>query len=171
MPPQEPAPWLGFRETFEYGPAAPQSDPASGQQQDGRESEDCVVLNVWTRGIADGAKRPVMFWCHGGGFRSLSGSSPRYDGTNLALRGDVVVVTINHRLNLMGFTHFGDMGHPAFAGSGTVGMQDVVQALRWVQHNIEEFGGDPDRVMVFGESGGGRKVATCLLYTSPSPRD
>ena len=162
MPPQEPTSWLGFREAFEYGPAAPQSDPASGQQQDGRESEDCLVLNVWTRGIADGAKRPVMFWCHGGGFRSLSGSSPRYDGTNLALRGDVVVVTINHRLNLMGFTHFGDMGHPAFAGSGTVGMQDVVQALRWVQHNIEEFGGDPDRVMVFGESGGGRKVATLL---------
>ena len=144
------------------GPAAPQSDPASSRQQDGRESEDCLVLNVWTRGIADGGKRPVMFWCHGGGFRTLSGSSPRYDGTNLALRGDVVVVTINHRLNLMGFTHFGDMGHPDFTSSGTVGMQDIVHALRWVQHNIEEFGGDPDRVMVFGESGGGRKVATLL---------
>ena len=162
MPPRDPAPWSGAREAFEYGPAAPQSDPTSDQQQDGRESEDCLVLNIWTRGIADGGRRPVMFWCHGGGFRSLSGSSPRYDGTNLALRGDVVVVTINHRLNLMGFTHFGDLGHPAFASSGTVGMQDVVQALRWVHRNIEEFGGDPDRVMVFGESGGGRKVATLL---------
>ena len=161
-PPQDPAAWSGMREAFEYGPAAPQSDPASDRQQDGRESEDCLVLNVWTRGIADGGKRPVMFWCHGGGFRTLSGSSPRYDGTNLALRGDVVVVTINHRLNAMGFTHFGDMGHPDFVSSGTGGMQDIVHALRWVQDNIGEFGGDPDRVMVFGESGGGRKVATLL---------
>ena len=162
MPPRHPAPWRGVREAFDYGPAAPQSDPASQQQQDGGESEDCLVLNIWTRGIADGGKRPVMFWCHGGGFRSLSGSSPRYDGTNLARRGDVVVVTINHRLNMMGFTHFGDMGEPAFASSGTVGMQDIVHALRWVRDNIEEFGGDADRVMVFGESGGGRKVATLL---------
>ena len=162
MPPQDPVPWSGVREALEHGPAAPQSDPASGRQQDGRESEDCLVLNVWTCGIADGGRRPVMFWCHGGGFRTLSGSSPRYDGTNLALRGDVVVVTINHRLNMMGFTHFGDMGHADFATSGTVGMQDIVHALRWVRDNIEEFGGDPDRVMVFGESGGGRKVATLL---------
>ncbi|HAJ77045.1 MAG TPA: carboxylesterase/lipase family protein [Gammaproteobacteria bacterium] len=162
MPPQDPAPWREYREAFEYGPAAPQSDPASGSQQDGLESEDCLVLNVWTRGIDDGEKRPVMFWCHGGGFRTLSGSSPRYDGTNLAMRGDVVVVTINHRLNMMGFTHFGDMGHSEFESSGTVGMQDIVHALKWVQNNIEEFGGDPERVMIFGESGGGRKVATLL---------
>ena len=162
MPPQDPTPWGGVREAFEYGPAAPQSDPATGQQQDGGESEDCLVLNVWTRGLADGGKRPVMFWCHGGGFRSLSGSSSRYDGTNLARRGDVVVVTINHRLNMMGFTHFGDMGESAFVSSGTVGMQDIVHALRWVRDNIEEFGGDPNRVMIFGESGGGRKVATLL---------
>ena len=100
-----------YREAFNYGPAAPQSDPATGEQQDGQESEDCLMLNVWTRGINDGGRRPVMFWCHGGGFRTFSGSSPRYDGTNLAMRGDVVVVTINHRLNMMGFTHFGDMGH------------------------------------------------------------
>ena len=162
MPPQDPIPWRGFREASDYGPAAPQSDPASDQQQDGHESEDCLVLNVWTQGVDDGGRRPVMFWCHGGGFRTLSGSSPRYDGTNLALRGDVVIVTINHRLNMMGFTHFGDMGHAEFASSGTVGMQDIVHALKWVQNNIEEFGGDPDQVMVFGESGGGRKVATLL---------
>ena len=161
MPPKDPAPWSGIKETVDYGPAAPQSDPVSGRQQDGHESEDCLVLNVWTRGVSDGGRRPVMFWCHGGGFRTLSGSSPRYDGTNLALRGDVVVVTINHRLNALGFTHFGDL-EPTFATSGTVGMQDIVHALRWVRDNIEEFGGDPDRVMIFGESGGGRKVATLL---------
>ena len=162
MPPKDPLPWGGIKETFAYGPAAPQSDPERGIQQDGYESEDCLVLNVWTGGINDGAKRPVMFWCHGGGFRTLSGSSPRYDGTNLVLRGDVVVVTINHRLNMMGYTHFGDMGHEQFHSSGTVGMQDIVHALNWTKNNIEQFGGDPDRVMIFGESGGGRKVATLL---------
>lgn len=162
MPPKNPIPWREYREAFEYGPAAPQSNPASGNQQDGQESEDCLVLNVWTQGVNDGAKRPVMFWCHGGGFRTLSGSSPRYDGTNLANRGDVVVVTINHRLNMMGFTHFGDMGNEQFASSGTVGMQDIVHALKWVKNNIEQFGGDPNQVMIFGESGGGRKVATLL---------
>lgn len=162
MPPKDPIPWREYRETFDYGPAAPQSNPDSGRQQDGQESEDCLVLNVWTRGSRDGLKRPVMFWCHGGSFRNLSGSSPRYDGTNLSMRGDVVVVTINHRLNMMGFTHFGDMGEEDFASSGTVGMQDIVHALKWVKNNIEEFGGDPNRVMIFGESGGGRKVATLL---------
>lgn len=166
MPPKDPIPWREYREAFNYGPAAPQSDPATGNQQDGLESENCLMLNVWTQGINDGGKRPVMFWCHGGGFRSLSGSSPRYDGTNLAMRGDVVVVTINHRLNMMGFTHFGDMGHDEFASSGTVGMQDIVHALKWVKNNIEQFGGDPDRVMIFGESGGGRKVATLLGMSS-----
>ena len=101
QPPKDPSSWSGLKEAFEYGPAAPQSNPTTGAQQDGQESEDCLVLNVWTRGIDDGAKRSVMFWCHGGGFRSLSGSSPRYDGTNLVERGDVVVVTVNHRLNMM----------------------------------------------------------------------
>ncbi len=162
MPPKDPTPWREYKEAFAYGPAAPQSDPATGRQQDGYESEDCLVLNIWTRGKNDGGKRPVMFWCHGGGFRTLSGSSPRYDGTNLVMRGDVVVVTINHRLNMMGFTHFGDMGHNQFESSGTIGMQDIVHALEWVQNNIEQFGGDPNRVMIFGESGGGRKVATLL---------
>jgi len=162
MPPRDPASWAGAKDTLEYGPAAPQSNPALGRQQDGRESEDCLVLNVWTQGINDGKKRPVMFWCHGGGFGSLSGSSPRYDGTNLSLRGDVVVVTVNHRLNMMGFTHFGDLNDDAFASSGTVGMQDIVHGLKWVKDNIEQFGGDPEQVMIFGESGGGRKVATLL---------
>ncbi|HJO12949.1 MAG: carboxylesterase family protein [Gammaproteobacteria bacterium] len=162
MPPTDPAPWTGVRDALEYGAAAPQSDPASGNQQDGRESEDCLLLNIWTRSTDDGDRRPVMFWCHGGGFRTLSGSSPRYDGSNLSRRGDVVVVTINHRLNMLGFTHLGDLGGEEFAQSGTVGMLDIVHALKWVKNNIEQFGGDPNRVMIFGESGGGRKVATLL---------
>jgi para-nitrobenzyl esterase len=120
------------------------------------------VLNVWTRGLKDGGKRPVMFWIHGGGFQSGSGSSPGYDGTNLCKRGDVVVVTINHRLNAMGFMFLGDIGGAEFANTGNVGMLDIVHALKWVRDNIENFGGDPNRVMIFGESGGGRKVGTLL---------
>ncbi len=99
MPAVDPASWVGVRDALAYGDATPQNNPATGRQQDGHESEDCLVLNVWSRGLRDGGKRPVMFWIHGGGFRSLSGSSPGYDGTNLCNRGDVVVVTINHRRN------------------------------------------------------------------------
>lgn len=161
-PAVDPESWTGIRDALNYGAATPQSDPASGRQQDGNESEDCLVMNIWSRGINDGRKRPVMFWCHGGGFRSLSASSLGYDGTNLCLRGDVVVVGINHRLNLLGFTHLAELGGEEYSESGNVGMLDIVHALRWVKNNIEQFGGDPDRVMVFGESGGGRKVATLL---------
>lgn len=162
-PPQDPAPWAGIRSALEYGPSAPQSNPAGSQGGRGaEESEDCLVLNIWSRGLNDGRKRPVMFWIHGGGFRSGSGSSPQYDGTNLCLRGDVVVVAINHRLNCLGFTHFAQIGGDEYASSGNVGLLDIVHALRWVKNNIEQFGGDPDRVMIFGESGGGRKVAALL---------
>jgi para-nitrobenzyl esterase len=173
MPPKPVAPWKDVRDTLDYGPSTPQSDPnvkrppaASsaliGELSDRPESEDCLVLNVWTRGLSDKGKRPVMFWIHGGGFQSGSGSSPGYDGTNLCKRGDVVVVTINHRLNVMGFTFWGDIGGEDFANTGNVGMLDIVQALKWVRDNIENFGGDPNRVMIFGESGGGRKVGTLL---------
>ena len=165
-PPKDPTPWAGIREALNYGPAAPQSNPSTGRLQDGNESEDCLVMNIWSRGLNDGGKRPVMFWCHGGGFRSLSASSPGYDGVNLCLRGDVVVVSINHRLNSMGFTHFAELGGEQYQHSGNVGMLDIVHALQWVKNNIEEFGGDPNRVMIFGESGGGRKVATLLAMPS-----
>jgi para-nitrobenzyl esterase len=107
-----------------------------------------------------------MFWCHGGGFATGSGSSPVTEGANLARRGDVVVVTINHRLNVLGFTALDDVGGPEFAGSGDAGMLDIVFALRWVRDNIERFGGDPGTVMIFGQSGGGRKVATLLAMPS-----
>src|SRR5688572_15159762 len=173
MPPQPPQAWTGVRDAFEYGPSTPQSDPNVkrppsaaapfiGELSDRAEGEDCLVLNVWTRGLQDSGKRPVMFWIHGGGFQSGSGSSPGYDGTNLCRRGDVVVVTINHRLNVMGFTFWGDIGGAEFASTGNAGMLDIVQALHWVRENIEHFGGDPQRVMIFGESGGGRKVGALL---------
>ncbi|PYS39007.1 MAG: carboxylesterase/lipase family protein [Acidobacteria bacterium] len=130
------------------------------------ESEDCLVLNIWTPGINDGRKRPVMLWCHGGGFSTGSGSSPVTDGTNLARRGDVVVVTINHRLNVLGFTYLGEAGGTEFAQSGDVGMLDIVHALKWVRDNIAQFGGDPNTVTIFGQSGGGRKVGTLLAMPS-----
>ena len=166
MPPQKPQPWGGVREATAYGPIAPQlaREGGAGNPVDdatGGESEDCLVLNVFTPGTGDGGKRPVMFWCHGGGFITGSGGAA-YDGSNLAKRGDVVVVTINHRLNGLGFLHLGEIAGSQFAASGNVGMLDIVAALEWVRDNIAGFGGDPKNVTVFGESGGGRKTAVLL---------
>ena len=171
MPPVAPAPWTGVRDALMYGSSAPQRNPATPPAParltvsgDGLppEGEDYLVLNVWTPAVNDGRKRPVMLWCHGGGFATGSGSSPTTDGTNLARRGDVVVVSINHRLNVLGFTSLADAGGADFGSSGDVGMLDIVHALKWVKTNIERFGGDPNTVMVFGQSGGGRKVGTLL---------
>jgi para-nitrobenzyl esterase len=184
MPPQKPRPWTGIQDAFAYGNSAPQSNPAQrgdgilrgeiGQLLGGTdgprpaENEDCLFLNVWTPGVNDNGKRPVMFWLHGGGFTTGSDSSALYIGANLARRGDVVVVGINHRLGALGFTHLGDLGGEAFVHSGNVGMLDAVAALVWVRENIERFGGDPSRVMIFGESGGGQKVS--MLLGSPSAK-
>lgn len=175
MPPTDPAKWTGVRDTLEFGRSAPQSDPGARRAQSDLavaaaglpvESEDCLVLNIWTPAVNDGRKRPVMLWCHGGGFSTGSGSSPVTDGGNLARRGDVVVVTINHRLNVLGFTCLAEFGGAEFAQSGDLGMLDIVHALKWVRENIAQFGGDPNTVMVFGQSGGGRKVATLLAMPS-----
>jgi len=175
MPPVAPAKWTGVRDTIDYGSSAPQREPGVGGNASPRavaaaglppESEDCLVLNVWTPAVGDGRRRPVMFWCHGGGFATGSGSSPVTEGANLARRGDVVVVTINHRLNVLGFTALEDAGGSDFAGAGDAGMLDIVFALGWVRDNIAQFGGDPGNVMVFGQSGGGRKVATLLAMPS-----
>ena len=175
MPPRDPAPWTGVRDALHYGSSTPQSDPNSARAVSPLsvasanlppESEDCLVLNVWTPALKDGRKRPVLFWCHGGGFVSGSGSSPGTDGANLARRGDVVVVTINHRLNVLGFTYLAEFGGSDFASSGDAGMLDIVHALAWVRNNIEQFGGDPNTVMIFGQSGGGRKVGTLLAMPS-----
>jgi para-nitrobenzyl esterase len=175
MPPVKPEPWSGVRDALQYGHSAPQTIPGapgtlagvdflvSAENPAGiGEGEDCLVLNIWTPGVRDNRKRPVMVWCHGGAFTSGSGSAPLYDGANLTRRSDVVVVTVNHRLGALGYTYLRHAGGEAFAVSGNVGMLDIVTALEWVRDNIGEFGGDPGRVLIFGESGGGQKVSTLL---------
>lgn len=156
MPALPPTPWREVRDALEYGPASPQRSSEPNQ------SEDCLFLNVWTRGLRDGARRPVMVYVHGGAHANGSGSSPLYDGVNLCRRGDVVVVTVNHRLNVFGYNGLGRLVGGDLADSGNVGNLDLVLALRWVRDNIAEFGGDPGRVMVFGQSGGGAKLVTLM---------
>src|SRR6185312_12166642 len=129
-------------------------------------NEDCLFLNVWTPALDDGGDRPVMVWLHGGAFISGSGASAWYDGANLARKGNVVVVTLNHRLGAFGFLHLAGVGGADYAASGNVGMLDIVAALEWVRDNIEKFGGDPENVTIFGESGGGAK--SCMLMAMPS---
>ena len=157
MAPVLPEPWPEVRDALAYGPASPQQSRSSE-----RTSEDCLFLNVWTPGLRDGRKRPVMFYIHGGAYANGSGSSPLYDGVRLCRRGDVVVVTINHRLNAFGYLYLARFGGPEFADSGNAGQLDLVLALEWVRDNIAEFGGDANKVMVFGQSGGGAKIATLM---------
>jgi para-nitrobenzyl esterase len=156
-PPQAPAPWHGIVDAFEYGPACPQPDG------DEPASEDCLFLNVWTPDATPRARRPVLVYVHGGAYSSGSGSSPLYDGARLAGRGDVVVVTLNHRLSAFGYLYLDRvLRDAALADSGNCGQLDLVLALNWVRDNIAAFGGDPGNVTVFGQSGGGAKIATLM---------
>lgn len=171
-----PVPWQGVRSALHYGPIAPQ-DKGMGRFHDEEAfifrwndavaDEDCLRLNVWTPAL-DAGRRPVLVWLHGGGFAAGSGHDiPAFDGENLARTGDAVVVTLNHRLNVLGFLDLSGWGSE-FAESGNLGMLDIVAALRWVRDNIAAFGGDPDRVTIFGQSGGGGKVSA--LMAMPSAR-
>jgi para-nitrobenzyl esterase len=136
---------------------------AAGKQgmEIGNEGEDCLVLNVYTPDASPARKRPVMVWLHGGGFAMGSAGDTQYDGSALCRRGDVVVVGINHRLNALGYLYMGAL-HPDFLDSGNLGQMDIVLALQWVRDNIDQFGGDPGNVTIFGESGGGSKVSVML---------
>ena len=158
--PKKPAAWPGVQDAFEYGQEAPQPHPHTeipevrATVSEHQVGEDCLRLNVWTPNAGSG-RRPVMVWLHGGGFTSGNGGYTIYEGANLARRQDVVVVTINHRLNSFGFTYLG-------TGAANVGMLDCIAALEWVRDNIAKFGGDPGNVTIFGQSGGGAKVSTLL---------
>jgi para-nitrobenzyl esterase len=174
MPPRKPAAWTGARNSIGYGPIAPQT--ASGYHSDyaqliqwdkhigtGGMNEDCLSLNVWTPGVNDNGKRAVLVSFHGGGWATGSGNGPMYDGGQLALLGNVVVVTVNHRLASFGYTHLATIGAPEeFKSAGVCGVMDMVASLEWVRDNIAAFGGDPSRVMIFGQSGGGSKTSTLL---------
>ncbi len=170
LPPKKPEPWTGVREATVYAGRSPQA-PAAAQRPELATvwgpidtlavGEDCLTLHVWTPGL-DSGKRPVMVWLHGGAFSYGSANSPRYDSTNLARRNDVVVVAVNHQLNIFGHLDLSAAGGERFAQSGNVGVLDLVAALEWVRVHAERFGGDPGNVTIFGQSGGGGKVSALL---------
>jgi len=175
-PPQRPDPWTDVRPAIAYGPSAPQKGVQVGEGpmaqaviklaadslEERFQGEDCLVLNVWAPAAGDQGLRPVMVWLHGGAWANSSGSAPLIDGTNLVRRGDVVVLTVNHRLGALGYIYLGGLDPEQYPDSGNAGLLDLVAALEWVRDNIASFGGDPSNVTIFGESGGGQKVATLL---------
>ncbi|MGE3326247.1 MAG: carboxylesterase/lipase family protein [Acidimicrobiia bacterium] len=187
-PPRPVEPWSGVRDATAFGHNAPQighaemgagvdADPAAAARMavfaefihglsgdEPEQGEDCLVLNVWTPSLQPDVSRAVLVWIHGGAFTTGSGSWPLYEGTPLAQRGDCVVVTINHRLDALGFMHLDEIGGAAYAGSGNAGMLDIIASLEWVRDNIANFGGDPSKVMIFGGSGGASKTSAMLAF-------
>jgi para-nitrobenzyl esterase len=182
LPPEKPKPWKDVADATEFGAPAMQMAPPTSTSPANDfarqlasiyttpaeikiENENCLFLNLWTPALGDAKKRPVLVWLHGGGFAYGSGAWPIYDGANLARKGDAVVVTVNHRLNLFGYLYLGELAGEAYAKSGNAGMLDLVAALEWVRDNIDAFGGDPGNVTIMGESGGGAKVSTLLAMS------
>jgi para-nitrobenzyl esterase len=170
LPPQPARPWQGVLQARQFGRAAPQNPMLGGPGPEGEpepQSEDCLYLNIWSPGL-DNKRRPVMVWIHGGAFSIGSGSSPMYEGSVLARRNDVVVVTVNYRLNLLGFLNLREATGGRIPATGNEGLLDQVAALKWVQKHIAAFGGDPDNVTIMGESAGSMSIA-CLL-TMPAAK-
>ena len=172
LPPQKPKPWTDVRSSTSWGPVCPaglrggwrnDEEQFLYQWDDGFPGEDMLRVNVWTPGVNDGQRRPVLVWIHGGGFVSGSSQELRpYDGERLAKLHNVVLVSMNHRLNVFGFLDLSQVAGEKYASSGNAGMLDLVLALEWVRDNVANFGGDPGSVTIFGQSGGGRKVSTLL---------
>jgi para-nitrobenzyl esterase len=176
MPPRPPQPWAGVRDALDYAGQAPQARLGppprpemvdfSGPPDGSPETEDCLTLNVWTPVADSAARRPVMVWLHGGAFSFGSANSLRLQGMRLCRRCDVVLVTLNQRLNIFGHLDLSELGGTEYAASGNAGTLDMIAALQWVRDNIARFGGDPGCVTIFGESGGGGKVSTLLAMPS-----
>jgi para-nitrobenzyl esterase len=169
LPVRPPVPWTDEYPALAYGANCPQTlHPWTSIEQtflfdwdDGWQSEDMLKLNIWTPSLT--GKRPVMFYMHGGGFSfGSSYELPSHEGARMARHHEVVQVSVNHRLNILGFFDASEIGGSAYEDSANAGMMDLVAALKWVQENIENFGGDPDRVMIYGQSGGGSKVTTLM---------
>ena len=175
LPAAKPPAWTGVRSSLWYGPVCPQQVRAGWAQDeaafitqwdDGYPTEDCLRVNVWTPGINDNRKRAVLVWMHGGGYVAGSGQElPSYEGERLSRRGNMVVVSFNHRLNIFGHLNVSSIG-PAYASSGNVGLTDIVLLLQWVRDNIANFGGDPGKVTIAGQSGGGSKVSSLMAMPS-----
>jgi len=171
MPPGKRAPWTDVRDCFELGLRAPQLSssfhgqvPPEFESMDRNEpmGEDCLVLNIWTPSVGAGPKRPVMVWLHGGGYTSGSGGFVCYDGTQLAKKHDVVAISLNHRLTVLGYLYLAGIGGEKYANSSNLGNLDIIAALEWIRDNIAAFGGDPGNVTIYGQSGGGGKVSSLM---------
>jgi len=161
--PVAPEPWTEIKDTTEFGPASIQPYDEGESVSMGAQSEDCLSLNIWTQGLNDHKKRPVMVWIHGGGFFTGGTNDAWYDGANIAEQGDVAIVSIQYRLGALGWLYLDELGGKEFQYSKNNGLLDQVAALKWVKNNIENFGGDSDNITIFGESVGGTSVATLMV--------